>query len=240
MRKSLIARAAATATGAIALAGLAPVAAATAATTTSPTTTITPRHSTSLSIRASRYRIHPGASVVVGGTLRSGRNALPGETITLEDRSMGGKFAVDATSVTNAQGRVGFTVTPDQWKQYKLVFTGSSTLRGTHSGVVTVRVSRFPTSLSIREAKTKISVGGTDTISGVLLSGRDPLAREQVELLRRVDGGKWNLANAGFTGPNGGISFVVKPGRSKHFMLEFFGSSTFAPTHSGVVTVVIR
>ena len=96
---------------------------------------------TSLSIRASASTIKPGKSAVVSGVLKQGTKDLAGEVVFLDGAAPGKKFVVVATSVTNKNGAVAFTVRPRTTQRYDLVFKGTSKLAASHSGVVTIKVS---------------------------------------------------------------------------------------------------
>jgi hypothetical protein len=76
----------------------------------------------------------------VSGVLRSHRTDVAGETITLDSRT--GKkprWTVVGTATTGTDGSVTFTVAPTARTQYKLVFSGDSTYRKSHSNVVTLK-----------------------------------------------------------------------------------------------------
>jgi hypothetical protein len=99
---------------------------------------------------------------------------------------------------------------------------------------------RHHTTLSIVEAKSVIRLGHTDTIAGRLTAGifRPGLATRIVFLEREV-GRRFELVNAGITGRNGGVVFVVRPRFNAKYELVFKGGPNFAPSHSGVVTVKV-
>jgi hypothetical protein len=235
----LVRVAAAAAAGMLALVGAATAAYAAAPTFSSTARTVVPlRFSTSLSIRAAHSTIHPGAPDVLSGVLLSGRDPLAKEIVELFGRAPGQAFSLDAVSVTGRLGSVSFTVKPAVTKQFKLAFPGSSTFRPSHSGVVTITVVGS-TSLSIRAAKSTIHQGATDTVSGTLLSGKYGLPGETVDLFGRGAGPDFSLDAVGRTGAHGTVYFIVQPGATKHFKLVFPGSSSFLPSHSGVVTIVV-
>ena len=79
----------------------------------------------------------------VTGVLRSHRKDVAGETITLDSRT--GKkprWTVVTTGMTGTDGSVTFTVAPTARTQYKLVFSGDSTYRKSHSNVITLKVAK--------------------------------------------------------------------------------------------------
>lgn len=74
------------------------------------------------------------------GVLRSHRNGVAGETVTLDGRT--GKkprWVVVGTGTTGSGGSVTFTVAPTVKAQFKLVFAGDSTYRKSHSNVITLK-----------------------------------------------------------------------------------------------------
>ncbi len=93
------------------------------------------------------------------------------------------------------------------------------------------------TTLSIVESRNVIKAGHKDVISGRLVADRCGLAHRIVVLDRWY--GRWVPVRAGLTGPKGWISFAVWPQVTARYMLVYLGSQTFAPTHSGVVTVKV-
>jgi len=96
---------------------------------------------------------------------------------------------------------------------------------------------RVHTTLSIVESRNVIKAGHKDVISGRLVADRCGLAHRIVVLDRWY--GRWVPVRAGLTGPKGWISFAVWPQVTARYMLVYLGSQTFAPTHSGVVTVKV-
>ena len=98
---------------------------------------------------------------------------------------------------------------------------------------------RVHTTLSIVESRNVIKAGHKDVIGGRLVADRYGLAHKIVLLDRWY--GRWVPVRAGLTGPKGWISFAVWPQVTARYKLVYLGNQTFAPTHSGVVTVkVIR
>jgi hypothetical protein len=114
-----------------------------AATNTAKTTTLT--------IHAAKTKMKEHTRDTFTGTLRAGKADVVGEPVKLEQRAYGAKkWSVDASRTTNKKGAVTFTVTPpaptktqkSHREQYELVFAGSSAYRASHSGVVTVTVTK--------------------------------------------------------------------------------------------------
>jgi hypothetical protein len=102
-----------------------------------------PPAETTLSIRnkAIAHRRHHADAIA--GVLRSHHKGVVGATISLDSRT--GKkprWAVVATGTTGAGGAVTFTVAPAVRTEYKLVFAGTSSLRRSHSNVITLKAAR--------------------------------------------------------------------------------------------------
>jgi len=76
---------------------------------------------------------------MISGVLKSHRTGLAGETVYLESRTAGKKFAVAGQGTTAAGGTVSFAVAPAKKTQYELVFKGAGKYRRSHSGVITLR-----------------------------------------------------------------------------------------------------
>ena len=104
-----------------------------------PSTTPPPPLRTSLSIRLVK---HPKRGFdVISGQLRSHHTGLSGETVLLESRTAGTKFAVIDSGTTGVHGVVRFReATPAETTKYKLVFEALPNFRASHSGVVTVLI----------------------------------------------------------------------------------------------------
>jgi hypothetical protein len=98
-----------------------------------------PPLSTSLSIRLVK---HPKRGFdAISGQLRSHHTGLSGETVLLESRTAGTKFAVIDTGTTGLHGVVRFKeAIPAETTKYKLVFEAVPGFKASHSGVVTVLI----------------------------------------------------------------------------------------------------
>lgn len=97
---------------------------------------------------------------------------------------------------------------------------------------------RVHTTLSIVESRNVIKAGQKDVISGRLASRGIGLGKHVV-YLDRLAGKRFVAVQAEITGPNGGVSFTVRPDVTTRYELVYLGNKDFAPTHSGVVTVKV-
>ena len=196
------------------------------------------REHTTLSIVESRSVIKHGQTAVVRGRLAHDGTGEGGETVYLDHRV--GTTLVDVrTGVTNASGVVAFTVEPGVTSRYELVFTGTATLAPSHSGVVTLKVIplvREHTTLSIVESRSVIKHGQTAVVRGRLAHGATGEGAETVYLDHWV-GKTLVLVRTGLTNGSGVVAFTVEPGVTSRYELVFTGTTTLAPSHSGVVTL---
>lgn len=96
---------------------------------------------TTLSVHESAAGFKGNGKVNITGTLAEHGKALAGEAVTL-DIVKGRSLDPAGTAHTNRDGGVAFAVSPKATTTYKLVFNGTRTLAASHSGTVTVRVSR--------------------------------------------------------------------------------------------------
>ncbi|HVT68040.1 MAG TPA: hypothetical protein VHF26_09850 [Trebonia sp.] len=94
---------------------------------------------TTLSIRESAAPGRGHGKEVITGTLKQGRKSLAGQSVTLDIVS-GRRLVPAGTEHTSRAGAVSFTVSPKRTTRYELVFGGTRTLAGSHSGTVTVLV----------------------------------------------------------------------------------------------------
>jgi len=203
-------------------------------------TSATPLEHTTLSIVESKSVIKDGQTAVVRGRLAHDGTGEGGETVYLDHRV--GTTLVDVrTGVTNASGVVAFTVEPGVTSRYELVFTGTTTLAPSHSGVVTLKVIplvREHTTLSIVESRSVIKHGQTAVVRGRLAHGATGEGAETVYLDHWV-GKTLVLVRSGLTNASGVVAFTVEPGVTSRYELVFTGTATLAPSHSGVVTLKV-
>jgi hypothetical protein len=99
-------------------------------------------------------------------------------------------------------------------------------------------LTREHTTLSIVEQRSVIKAGQTDKVGGRLAHAGTGLGAEAV-LLDRWNGKRFVAVQSGVTGKLGNVGFTVTPGVTARYELVFLGTSTLAPSHSGVVTVKV-
>ncbi len=234
MRVSLTRVVAGTAITAAAIATVAGTASAATATTPAPTT---------LSIAAAQPAIALGQRDVISGTLLTGMTPVAKHVVYLDRLSSTDKLVPVQARLTGKAGNVLYTVRPAVTTTYELVFKGGPKYAASNSETVTITVTaplRLPTTLSIVESKTSIHPGGRDTISGTLMSGKSALAKKLIWLYRVTVKGKLIPVQVELTGPAGKVHFIVKPKVTTAYALAFKGNAKYAPTHSGIVIVVVK
>lgn len=98
---------------------------------------------------------------------------------------------------------------------------------------------KAPTSLSVVAAKSTITNGQLDFVSGVLKSGTTPLAHKVV-ILDRFYNKAWHPVVAKLTGPKGAVTFAVRPHATSAYKLIFKGNAAYRPAHSGIVVIKVK
>ncbi|MDT7548822.1 MAG: hypothetical protein QOE84_1216 [Actinomycetota bacterium] len=214
----------------VAVAGVMLTGAATAASATD-------KAATSLSIRL----VNAQNSSTISGSLHQGSAPVQGAVVSLAAEPAGAtRFTVVRSDHTGQNGGVAFSVSPAKTTRYRLVFSGDASRLASHSGVVSVRGDgRMASSLSIRSALSSINPGGKDNISGVLRGNGHVLAGRHVDLVAGSPG-SWRTLGTKTTGQHGWVGFTVSPAATQHYMLVFRGGSSFRPSRSGIVTVIVR
>ena len=104
----------------------------------------THRAQTHLTLRATQERVtkNDKFKATVVAKLRAHKAPLAAENVELFQRSAGATKWVDTGqgSATGADGTATFTFTQSTEKQkYRVVFTGDSTYRASHSGAITIK-----------------------------------------------------------------------------------------------------
>lgn len=196
---------------------------------------------TTLSIAQSKARIVPGHQDAISGVLLTGKTRLAKRTIDLyryDAKAMAWVFA--GAERTGTTGRAWFIVKPTSTTEYMLMFHGSKTLTASRSGMARVMVAKLVTTLSIVESKTSVTAGHLDVISGVLLTGKNGLAKRTINLYRYDTGlMTWLPVTASRTGKGGKVAFVVTPKATVRYELVFYGSPSLDPSHSDAATVTV-
>ena len=179
--------------------------------------------------------VDPGEVTTVSGVVTYEGAPYVGATVDLVARNAkrhNARFAVVATSTTDAAGSVSFEQAPSRTTAYRLVVRHSEgTPPRAVSDTVRVRVT-LPSSLSIRgrELPTVFKVSGVLRGGGSTLSGRSV----SLELLG-VDGTTWTSVATDTTGKHGKAEFSRTLSEGSSYRLAYAGGPSFAPSVSGVV-----
>jgi hypothetical protein len=227
-------------TRAVAVAAIASAAVLPLASTASAATTVA-KAPTTLSIVESKARIVPGHLDVIGGVLMTGKNRLAKRTIDLyryAAKTMTWVLAgADRTSKT---GKASFLVKPASTSEYLLVFHGSKTLAASRSAMARVVVARLLTTLSITESRATVAAGHAVVIGGVLMTGKNGLAKRTIDLYRYdAKTMTWVPVAASRARKGGKVAFVVTPMATVRYELVFYGSPSLDPSRSGAASVTV-
>ena len=116
--------------------------AATAVGAAAGTAGATAKTHTTLSIVEGRSTITAGQTDTVSGVLRAvDKSSTAKKTVELKRYNVKlKKWVLEKANLTGKNGWVRFTVKPAVTSRFELVFPGTATLAGSHSGVVTVHV----------------------------------------------------------------------------------------------------
>jgi hypothetical protein len=204
-------------------------------------TVLVARSTTTLSAQEAAAVIQPGQQEVISGVLLNGTTPAANEAVRLYRYSTSAhKWYLKAVALTGSAGTVAFTVSPGSTAYFQLVFDGSATKAGSHSGVVTVVVTKLPTTLSIQEASAAISSGHEDVISGQLLTGPAPVGQQDVSLYRYSSSDKkWLPLQVAASGSDGKVAFTVEPHATTDYELVFGGTASLYSSDSGTAVVTV-
>jgi hypothetical protein len=97
---------------------------------------------------------------------------------------------------------------------------------------------KAPTTLTATESHGIIKLGQSDVLTGTLLSGKTALVNKDVAL-ERYNGKTWVIKDVRHTGVHGHVSFIVTPGVTAKYQLQFFATTKYFGSRSNVVTVVV-
>lgn len=189
---------------------------------------------TTLSIEKSASSIVAGSTVTVSGQLKSGKTAVDRQAVWIDWVGPHGVLhPITRGATSGPAGNVSFKLRPTATTTYELVFNGGGGYGASHSGMVTVPVTRIRTALGIKASATTVEVGSTATLTGTLTAGKAVLGGRLV-LLDTVDRSghlDWTHRAAN-TDKTGVVSFTVKPGSTTTYELVFAGNWQYTGARS--------
>ncbi len=192
---------------------------------------------TSIDASASRSTMRVGRSVAISGTfhnpdggcLRNGSVTLtrtgPGPTVH-EDIAIGAGGSFVFHDAPLASGSYDYVVS----------FSGDGTHETSESSTMSVKVTKIPTSLTLKAAHPIITFGETTTLRAMLTGG---IASSQVVFERR-SGGSWNPIATHQVGADGVATLTVKPTAKTRYRAEFLVTPARAGSTSAAVRVQVH
>ena len=193
--------------------------------------------STSIHAVASKSTMRVGRSVTIsgkfhdpdGGCLRNGSVTLtrtgPGPTVH-DDVTIGagGSFVFHDTPA--ASGTYGYVVS----------FSGDGTHEASESSTLSVKVTKNPTSLTLKASHPTITFGETTTLRATLTGG-DPSSQVVFE---RRSGGSWNPIATRQVGADGIATLTVQPEGETRYRAVFLVTPAMAGSESASVRVQVH
>ncbi len=178
------------------------------------------RTPTTLSIRAIKPMVAPGAKTIVRGTLRTAKSGLRGRYVVLLARtatSNGWQFR--AGQRTMRLGQAIFTVRPRTDTTYRLAFAGTKNFQPSRSGTVSVGVRP---AVTIAADPPSVDPGSRTVVSGTVIRSGSAVAGATVDLLAKPVGSKtaWAVVGTGSTAADGSVSIVVTPTADTRYRLR--------------------
>jgi hypothetical protein len=175
---------------------------------------------TTLSIRAMREVVAPGAKAVVRGTLFTAKKGLRRQYVVLLARtatSNGWQFRDGVR--TGRDGSAVFTVHPRIQTTFRFAFAGTKNYRPIRSGTVVVQVRP---AVTIAAEPPRVDPGGSTVITGTVAWNGSAVAGATVDLLSRVvvKGSRWAVVATGTTDAVGSVSTTVSPAVKTRYRLR--------------------
>jgi hypothetical protein len=198
------------------------------------------RISTSLSIRAVKPKVAPGARDVVRGALRTAKSNLRGRYVVLLARtatSNGWQFR--AGQRTKRMGQVSFTVHPRLDTRYRLAFAGTKRFQPSRSGTVVVSVRP---AVTIAAEPPRVDPGASTAVTGTVTHAGSVVAGATVDLLAKVVGSKdaWAVVGSGSTAADGSVSIDATPSADTRYRLRVNPATGLPAGRSRIIVVDVR
>lgn len=199
------------------------------------------RAPTSISIRAVKPAVLPGAATSVRGRLRGEPQAgLGRRRVVLLAKSAGaGVWQFHDARRTDRAGQVHFLIRPRTHTQYRFTFAGTSAYRASRSGVADVRMRPVVT---IAADPVLLDPGESTSITGAVAAETGPLVGATVDLLAREvgSGAAWLVVASTTTAADGSVSLLAAPSETTAYRLRVNATGDVPAGRSGAVRVAIR
>ncbi|MBA2953391.1 hypothetical protein GON03_03630 [Nocardioides sp. MAH-18] len=199
------------------------------------------RSPTSMSIRAVKPAVLPGAATTLRGRLRGEPQAgLGHRRVVLLAKSAGaGVWQFHYARRTDRAGQVHFLIRPRTHTQYRFTFAGTAAYRPTRSGVVDVQMRPVVT---IAADPVLLDPGESTSITGTVTAETGPLVGATVDLLAREvgSGASWLMVASTTTAADGSVSLLAAPTVTTAYRLRSNATGDVPAGRSGSVRVAIR
>jgi hypothetical protein len=193
--------------------------------------------STSIDAVASKSTMRVGRSVAISGTFHDpDGGCLRNGSVTLTRTGPGPTVHDDV--VIGAGGSFVFHDAPTASGSYDYVvsFSGDETHEASESSTMSVKVTKIPTTLTLKASHPTITFGGTTTLRATLTGG---VASSQVVFERR-SGGSWNPIATRQVGADGVATLTVQPTGKTRYRAVFFVTPARAGSTSAAVRVQVH
>lgn len=200
------------------------------------------RSPTSISIRAVKPAVLPGAATTVRGRLRGEPQAPLGRrrVVLLAQTAGAGTWQFHEARSTDRVGRVNFLIRPRTHTRYRLTFAGTPAYRSARSGIVDVRMRPVVT---IAADDVAVDQGESTALHVSVATEAGPVDGATVELLEREppgSGARWTVIASTTTKADGTASVLVGPGATTSYRWRSNPVGDVPAGRSGPLRVEVR
>ncbi len=193
----------------------------------------TPASSSPLTLTRAARIVADHHPVTLTAHLSTGKASPAGHLVTLLARAAGsGRFTMTASAKTNSSGNAVFTFTINHDEQFEAVHVVDRTIKASKSGVTGV-FDRPRLTATGPSAPAK--AGSVQTIK---VQGSPVIDNEVVTLEIKGSSGFSVLAKARLS-RTGMTSFVVRPGKTRTYLIHIGNSARHLPASSKPVTITV-
>jgi hypothetical protein len=193
--------------------------------------------STSIDAVASRSTMRVGRSVTISGTFHNPDGGCLRNSLVTLTRTGPGPTVLDDVAI-GAGGSFVFHDAPSASGTYHYVvsFGGDETHAASESATMSVKVTKIPTSLTLKVSHPTITFGESTTLRATLTGG---VSSSQVVFERR-GGGSWNAIGTRQVGADGVATLTVQPSAKTRYRAVFLVTPARAASASAAVRVQVH